>query len=97
MLKRMAQYSVYVDRRMKYITILSLRKRVVMFLLDSQEEAKTEIFSIQFNREQMVDYLNGTRSAISKILSELRSEGLIEYHKSTFTLKNKEALIEKLD
>ena len=49
------------------------------------------------NREEMSDYLNGTRSAISRILSELKSEDLIEYNKSTFVLKNREELIKKLD
>lgn len=97
MLKRMAEYSVYVNRRMKYISILSLKKRVIMFLLDRQEESGKEIFSIEFNREEMSDYLNGTRAAISKILSELRKEGLLEYHKATFNLKDKEGLIKKLD
>lgn len=97
MLKRMAQYSVYVNTRMKYISILSLKKRVIMFLLDFQEENKRDTFSIKMNREEMADYLNGTRSAISRILSELKKEGLVEYHKSTFTLKDKEELVKKLD
>lgn len=97
MLKRMAQYSVYVNRRMKYISILSLKKRVIMFLLDCGEEEKKNKFSIEMNREEMSDYLNGTRSAISRILAELKSEGLLEYHKSTFTLKDKEELVRKLD
>lgn len=97
MLKRMAEYSVHVNKRMKYMSILSLKKRVIMFLLDCRDEGKTNEFSIGMNREEMSDYLNGTRSSISRILSELKKEELIDYHKSVFIIKNEEVLIEKLD
>ena len=97
MLKRMAEYSVYVNKRMKYITILSLKKRVIMFLLDCQDESKSNKFSIGMNREEMSDYLNGTRSSISRILSELKNDNLIDYRKSIFSIKNKQELIKKLD
>lgn len=97
MLQRMAQYSMYVNKRMKYISILSLKKRVIAFLLDYQEETNEDKFSIGMNREEMADYLNATRSALSRILIELKNEELVEYHKDTFLLKDREALIEKLN
>lgn len=97
MLKRMAEYSMYVNKRMKYTSILSLKKRVITFLLDYQEEMNSEQFSIDMNREEMADYLNGTRASISRILIELKKEDLIEYHKAIFIIKDREALIERLD
>lgn len=97
MLKRLAAYSMYVNKRMKYISILSLKKRVITFLLDHQEEGGKDAFNLKMNRNEMSDYLNGTRAAISKILIELKKEKLIDYHKASFRIQDKAGLIHKLD
>lgn len=97
MLKRVAEYSMYVNKRMKYLSILSLKKRVITLLLDHHQEAATDIFQIRMNREEMADYLNGTRSALCRILTELKKEKLIDYHKTSFTVKDEEGLRGKLD
>lgn len=44
-------------------------------------------FEIPFNRQQMADYLNLDRSALSKELCKMRDEGLLEFEKNRFTLK----------
>lgn len=42
---------------------------------------------IPFDRQQLADYLNLDRSALSKELGKMRNDGLIEYHKNAFTIK----------
>ena len=49
-------------------------------------EKQSSTFKIPFDRQQMADYLNVERSALSKELSKMKSEGLIDYHKNTFTV-----------
>nr|MCR5156518.1 helix-turn-helix domain-containing protein [Butyrivibrio sp.] len=39
-----------------------------------------------FNRQQLADYLNLERTNMSKELSRMQDEGLIEYRKSHFKL-----------
>ena len=41
----------------------------------------------QFNRQQLADYLNLDRSALSKELCKMRDEGLLEFDKNRFVLK----------
>ncbi len=43
-------------------------------------------FDIPFNRQQLADYLNLERTNMSKELSRMQDEGLIEYRKSHFRL-----------
>lgn len=97
MLKRLARYSFYMNQRMKYMSILNLKKRVITFLLDHKEKAASTTFSIGMNREEMASYLNATRSAISRVLIELKNEELIGYRKDLFTIKDEEAMIERID
>ena len=41
---------------------------------------------MKLETQKMADYLNVERSALSKELSKMKSEGLIDYHKNTFTV-----------
>lgn len=60
-------------RIMAYLNMLSLKKR-------------TGEFDIPFNRQQMADYLNLDRSALSKELGKMRDEGIIRFHKNHFII-----------
>lgn len=42
---------------------------------------------IPFDRQQLADYLNLDRSALSKELGKMRNDGLIEYNRNTFKVK----------
>ena len=44
-------------------------------------------FEVPFNRQQMADYLNLDRSALSKELCKMRDEGLLAFEKNHFALK----------
>ena len=43
-------------------------------------------FQIPFDRQQLADYLNVDRSALSKELGHMRDEGMIEFYKNTFRI-----------
>ena len=40
-----------------------------------------------FDRQQLADYLNLDRSALSKELGKMKKEGLLDYHKNEFEIK----------
>ncbi len=44
--------------------------------------------TIPFDRQQLADYLGVDRSALSKELSKMKSEGLLDYKKNRFIIKN---------
>ena len=41
--------------------------------------------------QELADYLAADRSALSAVLGKLKKEGLIDYHKNQFTLKNQDS------
>ena len=43
-------------------------------------------FEIPFNRQALADYLEVDRSGLSAEISKLRKEGVLECHRSKFTL-----------
>ena len=65
----------------------SVRGRLLTYLSAQAVRAGSPSFQIPFNRQQMADYLNLDRSALSKELGRMRDEGLLSFHKNCFTLK----------
>lgn len=74
--------------KIQYCSIVSLRKRILAFLYDRQKEVGKP-FRLPFDRNGMAAYLNADRSALSRELSRMKAEGLIEYRKNLFLLTKK--------
>ncbi len=64
----------------------SARLRISSYLSSQRLLHKNNSFSIPFNRQEMADYLNLDRSALSKELGRMKHDGLISYKKNKFTL-----------
>jgi len=61
----------------------SIREKMFMFLAQYERDVS---FEIPFDREGLAEYLNVDRSALSRELSRMKSEGIIDYHRNTFTI-----------
>ncbi len=64
----------------------AVRDRVMSYLNTVALRAGSNSFSIPFDRQQMADYLNVERTALSKELGRMRDDGLITFRKNRFTL-----------
>ena len=80
------------SRRIDLLVMKSLRAKVAAYLLSEAEHARSQTFSIPFSRIQLADYLNCDRSALSRELSCMQKEGLIDTYRSSFKLLDAEAL-----
>ncbi len=74
--------------KMSYITHKTIRGRLMAFLYDHADRAQSDKFSIPYNRNELADYLCADRSAISRELSKMKQEGIIDYDKNIFLLKS---------
>ena len=70
----------------------TIRGRVMSYLNSVSIQKGTTKFDISFDRQQMADYLNLERTALSKELRKMKDDGLIEFHKNHFHLKKPLAL-----
>ena len=64
----------------------SARARIMAFLNSVSLQKQSREFDIPFDRQQLADYLNLDRSAMSKELGRMRDEGLIQAKKNHFVL-----------
>lgn len=66
----------------------TVRSRLLTYLSAQSRKHGNHRFQIPFDRQQMADYLNLDRSALSKELSRMKKEGILDFHKNEFVLKN---------
>ena len=76
------------SERMLCITSKSIRGRVMNYLSAQAVKTGSRNITVPFDRQQMADYLNVERSALSKELGKMRCEGLIDFSKNNFRLLN---------
>lgn len=80
------QKNLVLSNRIFCTTPKSARARILTYLSYQSVKEGHTTFEIPFNRQQMADYLNLDRSALSKELGRMRDEGILEFHKNQFTL-----------
>ncbi len=74
-------------RKLEYISQRTTRDKLLSYLSDQSIKQGSPSFDVPFNRQQMADFLAVDRSAMSKELGKLRDEGVLEFNKNHFKLK----------
>ena len=87
-LKVMAERNLALTQKMRHMSKRTTREKLLSYLSTQSEKQKSRSFQIPLNRQQLADYLAVDRSAMSAALSKLRDEGVLDFHKNTFTLKD---------
>ena len=64
----------------------SARGRIMAYLSTVALQTGKREFDIPYDRRQMADHLNLERTALSKELSRMKDDGLIDYHKNHFVM-----------
>ena len=83
----LARKALELHERIDCLLEPTVRSKILTYLRRfAAEEASTKV-TLPFDREGMAEYLNVDRSALSRELSRMKSEGLIDYHKSVFWMK----------
>ncbi len=85
MLKYISQVNLDYQRQIELREIKSLKERIMLFL--AQESKGEKRFDISRNRDEMARYVGATRPAVSKVLGELKADGMIDYHMKSFVIK----------
>lgn len=81
-----AQKNLSLSRKIFHTSSKSIRGRLLSYLSYQAVRGGSRSFTIPFNRQQLADYLNVDRSALSNELSKMQKEGLLRVEKSHFEL-----------
>ncbi len=73
-------------RKFRHASQPTLRRKITSFLCDQQTIHGSDAFDIEYNRQELAEYLGADRSALSAELSRMKREGLIDYRKNHFKI-----------
>ena len=81
-----ARKNLQLSRRMQHTAQKTIRGRLVSYFSQCAKQAGSLQFDVPYNRQQLADYLNVDRSALSAELGRMQRDGLITFQRSHFEL-----------
>ena len=81
-----ARKNLTLSRRIFHTSSKTIRGRLLSYLSFQAARTGSCTFDIPFSRQQLADYLQVDRSALSNELSKMQREGLLQVRRSHFTL-----------
>ncbi|MCL2634330.1 MAG: Crp/Fnr family transcriptional regulator [Oscillospiraceae bacterium] len=82
-----SQKAMLLHERNDCLIKTTIREKVMTYLtIQSQGISMGKPFEIPLDREELAQYLNVDRSALSRELSKMKKENIIDYYKSTFRI-----------
>ncbi len=86
LLSDLAEKNLRLTNKIAHTAPKSIRGRVLAYLSSQARMAGSSSFTIPFSRQELADYLNVDRSALSNELGKMQREGLLSFKKNRFVL-----------
>ena len=83
-----ADKALYLNRKIDYLVIKSMRAKLCTYLYEQYSKTASLRLILQFNRNELADFLNVSRPSMSRELGRMRDEGIISFSGSEFQLLN---------
>ncbi|MCI5643659.1 MAG: Crp/Fnr family transcriptional regulator [Peptoniphilus sp.] len=86
LIKILAGKNLFMRDKLNLLTLPTSRAKILYFLSTEARKSHSKYFTIDFNITELAQFLNLNRSSLSRELSKLKKEGLIDYHNKTFRI-----------
>ena len=86
LLGELAEKNLRFGEKLTHMGQRTTRAKLMSYFSAEAQRLGTYEFDIPFSRQQLADYLAVERSGLSLELGKMRSEGLLDFHKSHFIL-----------
>ena len=87
LLSSISRRTLAMTRKVEHMSQRTLRDKVLSYLSSQAVTSESREFTIPYNRQQLAEYLSVDRSALSSELGKMRDQGILEFHKNWFHLK----------
>ena len=84
----LARRALMMNDRIQILSKLTIREKLITFFSQYNKRLGAEVFELPFNRNDMAIYLGVNRSALSRELSKMKSDGIVSFHKNKFRITN---------
>ena len=88
MFNLLGKQSVKLMERIEVASKSTLREKILAYLSMQAQRKNKNRFVIPLNRSELADFLDANRSSMTRELSAMKDEGLIDFEKNEFILKS---------
>lgn len=94
-LRELSDKALNLNKKLEYLSLKKMRGRLAKYLLEQAKKQGKQVgdyFEIPLNRNELADFLSVARTSMSRELSKMKAEGLIDFHKNQFRIFSLEGL-----
>ena len=88
-MRLLASRTLAMNNRIQILSRLTIRDKLIVYFSELSAAAGKNTFNVPLNREDMATYIGADRAALSRELSKMRKEGIIDFYKNSFTIKKR--------
>ncbi len=78
----LAEKNLIQNTKIDYLSKKSIRDKLSFYLFSESSKARGNVLYLNLNREELADFLGVDRSALSREMSKMKAENLIDYKKN---------------
>jgi CRP/FNR family transcriptional regulator, dissimilatory nitrate respiration regulator len=82
--KVLAKKNIDMDQKLDYVSTKTTRQRIAKYLMNQVDALGKMTVVLPLNKNELAEYLNVDRSVLSRELSKMKKEGIIDFDKNTF-------------
>ncbi len=92
MLKIISERALMLNKKLEYLTIKSMRVKLCTYFLEQHKTNQSLTFLLPLKRNELADFLNVSRPSMSREMSKMRDDGIIDFYMTTVKIIDLEAL-----
>jgi len=97
MLTILSDKIIMLNNKMNILNAETLKGRIAVYLLSLNKKTMTLTFDMPMNRQELAEFLNVTRPSLSRELSNMQKDNIIEVYKSSVKITDLNVLQELAD
>lgn len=94
MLSILSDKIVMLNSKMRILNAESIKSKIAIYLLSIYKKTNKLTFDMNMKRQEMSEFLNVTRPSLSRELSNMQSDNIIEVYRASVKILNLEKLYE---
>jgi len=95
-LSLLSQKIIFLNDKFKLLSLTTIRGKIAHVLLKLSKEQGSLKVTLPFSKEKMATHISTRRPSLSRELSKMKSEGLIDYERSTIHILDIDSLEDQL-
>lgn len=92
MLRLLSDRTILLNKKIAYLTADDLKTKIAMYLCELYQLNGSETFNMPLNRDRLAEYFSVARPSLSRELTNLKNMGVIDFYRSSVTIKDIRAL-----